>query len=495
MLRKKACLILAIISNQNVTKNLQELLQDTDFELEVVSTSEAGTRVGEDLLPDAILLDMDREGNALELCKQLRTNRVLQGMPVLMFCDYKDRDSRALGLAAGVDDFISKPFDDIELLSRLHTITRLNAKRLMVNDLTRFTWMASHAADGYLLLDKSGVIHFANENAHMLLNLPEEYLGLPFVAVVEHRFTAEPEAAWANWSNEPAPLFLIQPETPTARAAWVMVDTLNTVLGVEHHRIVHLKDVTERMSIYQDMRRFHTVVAHKLRTPVSMLVSSLSLIKSRFEQLSGDDVKDLVRNSIKGVDRLASQVHEILTYIDAPLALNLGESVALGKLPEMVNIICEPLKMNDVGLTLPDELGSTTVALTKDALESILYELLANARKFHPEKNPSVEVTVGQSDDGYIRIRVVDNGQTLSTEQLTWAWLPYVQGEKDFTGELPGMGLGLPMVATLVWKAGGDLWLRNRPDGPGVIVELKIPLESTARKFERPAAPYPGPTS
>ena len=106
-----------------------------------------------------------------------------------------------------------------------------------------------------------------------------------------------------------------------------------------------------------------------------------------------------------------------------------------------------------------------------------------------------MEVTVGQNDDGYIRIRVVDNGQTLSTEQLTWAWLPYVQGEKDFTGELPGMGLGLPMVATLVWKAGGDLWLRNRPDGPGVIVELKIPLESTARKFERPAAPYPGPTS
>jgi two-component system cell cycle response regulator len=87
---------------------------------------------------------------------------------------------------------------------------------------------------------------------------------------------------------------------------------------------------------------------------------------------------------------------------------------------------------------------------------------------------------------------VADNGQTLSTEQLAWVWLPYVQGEKDFTGELPGMGLGFPMVATLVWKAGGDLHLRNRHDGPGVIVELKIPLESSARRFERPAAPYPG---
>ena len=87
---------------------------------------------------------------------------------------------------------------------------------------------------------------------------------------------------------------------------------------------------------------------------------------------------------------------------------------------------------------------------------------------------------------------MADDGQTLSTEQLAWAWLPYVQGEKDFTGELPGMGLGFPMVASLIWKAGGDLHLRNRHNGPGVIVELKVPFERTARNFTRPAAPYPG---
>jgi two-component system cell cycle response regulator len=492
MPRKETSLILAIISSQSVVRNLKELLQGTTFELETAPTMETGTQLAEGMLPDAILLDMDSEGDALKICRHLRANRVLQGMPILMLFDYKDRDARALGLSAGADDFINKPFDGIELLSRLRTITRLNAKRLLVTDLTRFKWMASHSGDGYLLLDISGSIHYANDNARTLLNLPEEYLGLPFVAVVEHRFTAEPEEAWANWTNEPSPLFLIQPETPTARAAWVMLDALDTSLGVEHHRIVRLKDVTERMSIYQDMRRFHTVVAHKLRTPVSMLVSSLSLLKSRFDQLNAEDIKDLVRNSITGVDRLSTHVQEILTYIDAPLALNLGEPIALEKIPEMVRTISEPLKLTKVVLVLPEYLASTVVALTYDALESILYELLSNARKFHPEKNPAVEVSVAQVDEGYVRMRVIDDGQTLSTEQLSWAWLPYVQGEKDFTGELPGMGLGFPMVATLIWKAGGDLWLRNRPEGPGVIVELKIPLESTARKFERPAKPYQG---
>jgi signal transduction histidine kinase len=223
-----------------------------------------------------------------------------------------------------------------------------------------------------------------------------------------------------------------------------------------------------------------------------MLVSSMGLLKSRLDQLSGDEVKELVRSSIKGVDRLATQVQQILTYIDAPLALNVGEAASLNKMPDMIRTICAPLKMSNVVLSLPEHLAPKIVALTSDALESILYELLLNARKFHPEHNPVVEVSVGQIDEGYIHIRVVDDGHTLSTEQLTWAWLPYVQGEKDFTGELPGMGLGFPMVATLVWKAGGDIHIRNRPEGVGVIVEMKIPLESTARGYTRPAAPYPG---
>lgn len=488
MSRKENASLLAIISDQSLIHTLAKLLHGTDFDLEISPTSEAGIRLAEDLLPDAILLDIDLDGNALETCKLLRANRVLKGMPILMLCDYDNSDARARGLSAGVDDFISKPFDSIELISRLHTITRLNAKRLLITDLTRLTWMASQSADGYVLLDESGVIHYANENALVLLNLPEDYLGLPFKFTVERRFVPQPADVWANWSSDPAACYLVQPERPTARAAWVQVEALDTMLGADQYRVVHLEDVTERMSIYQDMRRFHTVVAHKLRTPLSMLISSMSLLKSRLDQLSGDEVKELVRSSVKGVDRLAAQVQQILSYIDAPLALNLGEATSLDKVQGMLRSICKPLGMGNVVLSLPSQLVNKKIALTYDALESILYELLLNARKFHPEKNPTVEVSIDQVDEGFIHMRVADDGQTLSTEQLAWAWLPYMQGEKDFTGELPGMGLGFPMVATLIWKVGGDLTLRNRKDSKGVIVEMKIPLEGTVIDLERSAA-------
>ena len=38
-----------------------------------------------------------------------------------------------------------------------------------------------------------------------------------------------------------------------------------------------------------------------------------------------------------------------------------------------------------------------------------------------------------------------------------------------------GLGLGLAMVASIVWENGGSCRMFNRPTGPGVIVELLLP--------------------
>lgn len=52
----------------------------------------------------------------------------------------------------------------------------------------------------------------------------------------------------------------------------------------------------------------------------------------------------------------------------------------------------------------------------------------------------------------------------------------YYQGERNHTGQLAGMGLGLPMVASTLWGVGGACHLRNRADGPGFVVELVFPV-------------------
>ena len=479
-----------IVSETQTRLALEEILSSAGFGIEIASSTDLGLQKSAELLPTVIIIDNSPTMNGYEICRHLRANQLLIGTPLVMLIERGERDSRAMGLSSGADDFLDKPLEGLEVLARIRSLTRFNRDRYLLTELTRFSWMAEYAHEGYVMLDKSGAIHYANERAMHLLNMPEDFFGLPFVNVVERQYLPEPVETWKGWMEDPAPCFLIQPESPTARAVWVVLEAMDPPKGVDYQRLVRLRDVTERMSIYQDMRRFHTVVAHKLRTPMSMLMMSVTLLKNQLEKLSPDEIKKMLGTAIKGTDRLAEEVRTILTYIDAPLALNLGAPMLLKNLPDMIKDICANLQLEDIVFSFPDNLISTSVAITSDALEMVFHELLENARKFHPTHNPHIEISVGQTDDEFIRIRLADNGLTLSIEQLQWAWLPYFQGEKDFTGELPGLGLGFPMVATLIWKSGGAINLRNRSDGPGVIVDLKIPLESTMRKVERSAAPY-----
>jgi putative two-component system response regulator len=83
-----------------------------------------------ELQPDVVLLDVMMPGmDGYEVCRRLRSDERLAEMPVLMVTALDDRTSRLRGIEAGADDFISKPFDRIEMRARMRTITRLNRYR------------------------------------------------------------------------------------------------------------------------------------------------------------------------------------------------------------------------------------------------------------------------------------------------------------------------------------------------------------------------------
>lgn len=63
---------------------------------------------------------------------------------------------------AGVDDFITKPFDSFELHLRLKTITRINRYRRLWPNGAALSWIVENSQEGYLLLNTDGVIQYAN---------------------------------------------------------------------------------------------------------------------------------------------------------------------------------------------------------------------------------------------------------------------------------------------------------------------------------------------
>jgi len=100
--------------------------------LKATNGAEAYQCIAENKL-DLILLDvMLPDTDGYEICRMLKGNRAYQTIPVLMITALHDKESMLKGLAAGADEFLTKPVDKHELLLRVKNLLRL---KMITNDL------------------------------------------------------------------------------------------------------------------------------------------------------------------------------------------------------------------------------------------------------------------------------------------------------------------------------------------------------------------------
>lgn len=75
--------------------------------------------------PDVILLDVMMPGmDGFEVCRRLKENENTRLIPVVFITALNDKRSRILGIEVGGDDFLSKPFDRLELSARIKSLIR-----------------------------------------------------------------------------------------------------------------------------------------------------------------------------------------------------------------------------------------------------------------------------------------------------------------------------------------------------------------------------------
>ncbi|WP_312124811.1 PleD family two-component system response regulator [Brevundimonas sp.] len=83
--------------------------------------------------PDLILLDvMMPKMDGFETCRRLKDDPATRHIPVVLVTALDGRQDRIRGLEAGADDFLSKPYDDLILMARVRSLTRL---KIMVDEL------------------------------------------------------------------------------------------------------------------------------------------------------------------------------------------------------------------------------------------------------------------------------------------------------------------------------------------------------------------------
>lgn len=120
--------LLLVEDNPDVVQFLISCLE-ADYQLMVARDGQAGIDLAIEQVPDLIVSDvMMPEKDGFELCDTLKKDERTSHIPIILLTARADMDSRISGLERGADAYLSKPFEQKELLVRLKNLLKLRQK-------------------------------------------------------------------------------------------------------------------------------------------------------------------------------------------------------------------------------------------------------------------------------------------------------------------------------------------------------------------------------
>lgn len=130
--------VLIIEDDEGILRVLRRALTYEGYQVETALDGETGLKKAREWRPDLLILDLMLPGmDGLEVTQRLRTEG---NIPILMLTAKDTITDRVLGLDAGADDYMTKPFELDELMARVRALLRRTqlerAPVLTFNDLT-----------------------------------------------------------------------------------------------------------------------------------------------------------------------------------------------------------------------------------------------------------------------------------------------------------------------------------------------------------------------
>jgi two-component system, NtrC family, nitrogen regulation sensor histidine kinase NtrY len=305
-----------------------------------------------------------------------------------------------------------------------------------------------------VVCDSRESIRLANQRACKLLGADAESLiGLEFAA------TALADIPFGSESR------LLNHRFPGGEGRWQVSQQHYRHLG-KPSRIIFITDLKqvlsdEEISAWQRLIR---VISHEVNnslTPIISLCQTLVAIQARPN--SADFVGD-IRDGLSVISDRATGLKEFITAY-----------ARIARLPEPNKILfpVERLLVRIKGIFSPEMLDIAEVErdimLFGDPvhLEQALINLIRNALQASRPGAPKVRFVCRQRDDR-CEFEIIDGGLGISNPENLF--VPF------YTTKAEGAGVGLVLCRQIATQHNGQVELENRPDGPGAVARLILPL-------------------
>ena len=226
---------------------------------------------------------------------------------------------------------------------------------------------------------------------------------------------------------------------------------------------------------------FFANLSHEIRTPITLILSSLQLLSSKINKLeeNNDDYNKYLSIIKQNSYRLLKLVNNLLDTTQ----INNGNFTYRPQNYDIVSFvenICmaasDFVKVNNMNIVFDTDEEEKIISFDLDNMERIILNLLSNAIKYGSD-NGKIEVTINCTKD--VRISVKDNGIGIPKDKQNRVFERFGQVKNKMHTEWEGSGIGLFLVKSLVELNGGEIILNSElGKGSEFIIVLPDKIEN-----------------
>lgn len=248
----------------------------------------------------------------------------------------------------------------------------------------------------------------------------------------------------------------------------------------KHAKAIDELNSKKEIEIHEAKINFFTMIAHEIRTPVSLIIGPLEKImqSTHIPINERQELEIIDRNS----QRLLYLVNQLLDFRKVEQK-EIRMKFTSQSIKELMQAVCErfspTLQQNGVSfsVTYPDEHFHADV--DKEALTKVLSNLLTNANKY---TQSMIEVRFQEHPERQtFSIEVKDNGKGMDEEELKKIFKPFYQASEN----KPGTGIGLSIVKGIVKAHHGQVNVTSQPGkGSSFIITLPRKQENLVTEEE-----------
>ncbi len=405
--------IMAVEDSVVQAKRLKHFLDMNNLNNKVFYTATEAYQAALTTPPILIISDIVMPGiDGYEFCKKLKETPALKDIPIILLTSLNDPLDIIKGLQAGADNFITKPYEEKYLLSRINY--------LLANSEIR----RSGGGEMVLEIVFRGNKYAINSDKKQILDL--------LLSVYEAAVQRNDE------------LIIAQEQ----------LQMLNENL----------------ISSNRELEAFSYTVSHDLRSPLHTIHGYTQLMLEDYTERLEPEALGFLETILSASKNMAQLIDDLLKFSRSGRAVLTKVDVDLSN---MANQVIQTIRQRDPLRNVHVKIAEGISGYAdKNLMGVILDNLLGNAWKYSG-KNSEAEIEFGQTEiEGEKVYFIKDNGAGFDMEKADTMFSPFERFHT--TAEFPGTGVGLATVRRILEKHDGRIWAESEV-GKGSIFYFTLP--------------------